>query len=446
MKKIFLFLTLTTLVTTLSAQYITFDMPKNAGLKMSVLLKNGIKADTIFSGSFDKKGRLVLPVPKNHQGIAVIVPDRMGAYFEFIVAGEDMTLHCNEEYPHSGNVIFENSSENDSLNAWFSGQTIRQQKIGLLTELERVYAAGATGRSPVTQTFITEKESLIKEQEAFEAMLPESPLYAARFMELHGVLNKKIGRLLYADSLQMAETRRYMTDTLDLQVLFTSGLWYNILNGSLALYDNDAPYHKEFITDMSKLLKRAPSDRIYTTLAENLFAICEATGWNDLEEELAYFLINDGRINEPTGKLKQLMTLFKLTKGSPAPPLTSHTSDDESTQDARMQHAPANTILVFYETGCGSCDTAMQELKQSYPQLQEIGYRVISISSDTDERIFRNTSDQFPWKEKYCDLQGFNGEDFKKYGVIGTPTIFVIDNEGIIQGRYARLRDTGVLK
>lgn len=252
-------------------------------------------------------------------------------------------------------------------------------------------------------------------------------------MQYHNFLNIKVGGLVFADSSAMASMRTYVRDSLDVNGLFSSGLWFATLNGLLALYDNDIPYHKDFITDMSLLLERTANERIYNTLAENLFAICESTGWNDLEEQLAYYLINSGRIQNPTGKLKMLMTLFKLGKGSKAPGLLQGT-------------LPAgNTLLVFYETGCGPCENEMQQLKGNYPLLKEKGYEVVSVSADTDADVFRNTADAFPWKSKYCDFKGFDSPDFNNYGVIATPTFYVI-KDGVVQARYARLVDTDLIK
>jgi hypothetical protein len=269
-------------------------------------------------------------------------------------------------------------------------------------------------------------------QKAFENQLRESPLYAARFLRYRNFLNREVAGLLYADSMQLANIRQYVCDSLDINNLYTSGLWFNVLNGLLALYDNDMPYHKDFIADMTRLLERAGSERVYTTLAENLFAICESTGWNDLEEQLAYYLINTGRTGNPSGRLKMLLTVFKLVKGSKAPALAQGALPGEK------------LVLVFYESGCGPCENEIQQLKGNYPLLKEKGYEVASVSADTDADVFRNTSETFPWTHKYCDLKGFGGGDFKAFGVIGTPTFYVIE-KGMVQGRYARLADTGII-
>ena len=73
-----------------------------------------------------------------------------------------------------------------------------------------------------------------------------------------------------------------------------------------------------------------------------------------------------------------------------------------------------------------------QTISLSFPHL---------ISADKDKNIFENTTQQFPWSNKYCDFAGFEGDNFKNYGVIGSPTIYLIDENKIIEGRYARLED-----
>lgn len=433
MKKILLLLLLAVNQFGISAQTVAIDFSYNPGKEVSLCLKNGTACDTIWTGKLDDKGKAVADLrgkADNYAGMATLTVNIYPpASLDIIISGEENVLvSCMEEYPHGGNTIFTGSDENESLQKWFMGQAVRQQKIGLLSEAESMYKK----EDAFFPLLVQEKLALENEQSAFEKELISSKLYAAKFMQYHNFLNTKVGGLLFADSLAMTSMRTYVRDSLDVNGLYTSGLWFATLNGLLALYDNDTPYHKHFISDMSLLLERAGSERIYNTLAENLFAICESTGWNDMEEQLAYYLINSGRIQNPTGKLKTLMTLFKLGKGNKVPDLLQGTLPK------------GNTLLVFYETGCGPCENEMQQLKGNYPLLKERGYEVVSVSADVDTNIFHNTADTFPWADKYCDMKGFDSPDFKNYGVIATPTFYVI-KEGILQGRYARLVDTGIM-
>jgi hypothetical protein len=107
---------------------------------------------------------------------------------------------------------------------------------------------------------------------------------------------------------------------------------------------------------------------------------------------------------------------------------------------------PVNSIVVFYESGCNSCDNELVQLRGNYSLIKEKGYDIISVSADRDKETFEKTSTVFPWTEKICDYKGFDGINFKNYGIVGTPTIFVTDHEGTIDGRYARLADIEIMK
>jgi hypothetical protein len=416
------------------AQRLGISLPANKGRSLVVTLKHGTQADTVYNARLDTAGYAEVIIPDQYRDYCGMANLKAGDYaaFDFIIAGEDFNLTCTDEYPHGGNVFFSGSPENESLQRWFFTQQKRREKIGLLSEVLRLYDKGDVFRPSLEK----ERALLEEQQRTFEGSLGKSPLYAARFMCYHNYVHNQIAGLLFADSLQMSQVRSYVRDSLDINGLFTSGLWFDTLNGLLALYDNGTPYHKDFITDMSILLERSATDRIYATLADNLFTICERMGWNDLEEQLAYYLVNSERIKTPKGRLKKLMTLFRLVKGSKAPALTQ----------AGAKPFRAKTLLVFYESGCNACENELWQLKANYPLIRQNGYEVVSISADKNATVFKNTTAGFPWKAKYCDMAGFTGKDFTNFGVIGTPTFYLIDRKGIIQGRYAKLSDTGLVK
>jgi len=413
----------------LSAWALRFDFSYYPNTAVQVLLKKGTSADTLYTGILDKEGKINFNPTEGNNSPGMATVNVGKASFDFIINGEDVLIRCPEEHIHGGNVIFEDSPENESLQKWFYEYSLRKQNIDLLIHLEQFYEKGNTFLTSLTN----EKERLLRIESDFQSMLKKSPLYSARFMQFYIFTSNDIAGLPYADLVEMAKIRKYVREELDINGLFTSGLWFNTLNGLLSLYNTDTPFHNDFMGDIYLLLKRADSEKVYTTLSENLFAICETTGWNKHEEQLAYYLINDGRIKEPTGKLKLLMTVYKLNTGSKAPALSQGRLYEDK------------TLLVFYETGCGNCENEMQQLSSAYPLIRNKGYRIVSVSADMNEQIFKNTASGFPWKERYCDLKGFEGEDFVNYGIIGTPTFYLIDDNGFVKGRYSRLTDTGLI-
>ena len=405
-------------------QTLTFEFESHGQKNYLLTLKKGTSRDTLVRGTTDEKGRATFVLParySSHIGMATMEMDK-GLMIDFIASGkENPVIRGRDSVVRGGLLAFENSPENTSLQQWFTTYVFRQQKMDMLGNVALLYDKDA----PFVSALEAERKRLFEEQRSFTAMLGQSPLYAARFME-HHILSREMARLPFADSAQKEHVRRYIRDTLDIDKLYFSGMWFEILNSLITLYEVGGSFHHEYFADMSRLLDRAKSDEVYVTLAENLFAICESMGWNDMEEQLATYLMNGTRIKEPTNQLKKLFALFKLHGGGRAPALSGGAFPE------------GMTLLIFYESGCGHCEQELYQLKHNYTMLKEHGYEVVSVSADTDVNIFRNNAALFPWTAKYCDLKGFAGEDFQNYGITATPTIYIIDSTGTVKGRYSK--------
>jgi thiol-disulfide isomerase/thioredoxin len=101
----------------------------------------------------------------------------------------------------------------------------------------------------------------------------------------------------------------------------------------------------------------------------------------------------------------------------------------------------SQTLLVFYQSGCGPCEVLMQQLPQKYEALKKQGIRIISLSADEGETLYQNSSKDYPWPDKYCDFEGKAGVNFTNYVVKGTPTLILLDKAGKIVYRGATLDD-----
>jgi hypothetical protein len=410
------------------AQTVRIECPAYPEKEVALTLKYGIKNDTVYSGKLDVRGTAGIAIPETYAGyagMATLTIDR-NLSLNLIINGENPVVRGQMEE----SVEIAESPENTALQAWMNEQTFLWQKIAWLNEAGRLYRPADPFYSALKQ----EKQALQILDTGFDKKLNNNPLYAAQWMKFYRFLNREVHFLAEADSVGRAQARTFVRDSLDAEQLYTSGLWFEVLNGLLALYDEQSPDHALFVEDMKPVLNRIRSNRIHTGMLEDLFAICESVGWSGLEEELSYFAINDERIVNPTGRLQALKNIFKLAKGSPAPALSG------------SEVSPCNTLLFFYESGCGHCRIEAGELIEQYVLLKQSGYDVISFSADENRQVFEETAASFPWSGQRYDGRGFEGEDFKHYGVTGTPTFYLIDEKGIILGRYARVKDICFIK
>ena len=185
-------------------------------------------------------------------------------------------------------------------------------------------------------------------------------------------------------------------------------------------------FAEKFVPEAEKALARTLKEdrQAALILATDLISFMEQFGIDAVAEKVAAFASGSGLSNN---KINQLVSAAALM-GKPAPKI-------EGVKDLK------NSLVVFYESGCGSCDALLGELKTHYSRFKEKGIRIITVSADMDQEVYLFHSKHFLWKDKLCDYEGLDGDTFIRYGVTATPTIYEIDEKGVVQGRYARLQD-----
>lgn len=97
------------------------------------------------------------------------------------------------------------------------------------------------------------------------------------------------------------------------------------------------------------------------------------------------------------------------------------------------------TLLQFWSSGCGFSRTMNTILAKIYHKYHLEGLEIISISKDTNKEYWVQAikDDELPWSQ-LSNLQGWNEEAFKAYGVHATPSNFLINSSGIIVERNLR--------
>jgi len=417
-------------------QTMRFELPALKGKTLYLITSMGLRWDTIFSGQIGDKGDLVFTPSKDKPlspGVFSLLIKPNVKFGLIYSPTENMILQCDSNYIYPQNVKILNSPENDFILTRFPEQmqlrdkmTFCEQGMQMFKDSKKLYSA-----------LQEEKENQNRLQTAFNSKLQadSAKLYAARLLQIQNLQNDYINRLQnVTDTVERAEIREYVLSHMDVGTLYRSGDWFSVINGMLALYSKDTPFLGQFGNDIVRLLQRTESQEAFIALANDAAIICEQFGWNTDQTVLSKYLILSGRVTNPQGNLRQMLAMNKLQSGMPAPQIVN--------DSIKIDFSAANkTLVVFYESGCSNCENELSQLIGNYSMLKGKGIEVVSIASDFDKAVFANTSGNFPWTAKLCDYKGFDGENFSNYGIMGTPTMYLIDNKGTILGKYAKLSE-----
>ena len=378
------------------------------------------------------EGLGVVTIPQGYRGFAYLyVPEKGGG--EFILAEENVRIRCEEEQFHGGMLEFPNSDENTFLRWSF------QQRNNLMQRQEWLQTGEMFMNEEEDSNFDALYNKMVEDNsealQRLDSVVKNSTLYAARFMELVQYMQRLYDAVQSLDSAQQRMLKEEMEKTLDINALYHSGnLWTDVHSYYPGLFygaDSDSAqtaYAHSILAAMRRL-----EEPVLTAFLSTALIACERTDRQKAQEVmLTGFIMEYPTLPISDDKVKRMLGALSLNKGAPAPQIVG------------LETAPTQPVIViFFDSDCDHCRDEIEWLTEHYSELTGKGYRIISIAADIRENNYRNYAAALPWDtaDRLCDFKGTEGENFKNYGVIGTPTIFVIDEKGTITGKYAQMKD-----
>jgi peroxiredoxin len=429
------------LVISVSAQELTLKLSQHPNKQAVVVAIHGVRKDTLGTVQLDQHG-IGLIAFKNKQPLTGLVnltiKDKQYLSYDFVLSPtESPMLICEMEYIYAQNTKILNSPENDCLNRWFDNAAQYKQQIGLNQELSKLYKT----KEPFLKKLATEKQRIEEILQRQVDTINHSTLFAGKYMQFKRAQEEKLAKVWESDETKTI-AKNYFTQ-IDFEALYGSSMWFSIINSCMEVYTKESLYYGAFGADVANNLKRIKNQQVYEDLIDAAISVTEKFSWTKDQEAIVDFIIKDNRIKNPTGKLEKIIQSYQLTIGKKSPNLTlTNTVGNNTTTVLKTDALKSKyTLLVFYQSDCGHCETAIAGLKSNYKDLVAKGFKIISFAGDLDQEVFATTAASFPWAAKYRDVEGMNGVNFKNYAVIGTPTMFLLDDKGIIVQKPATVEE-----
>jgi hypothetical protein len=387
------------------AQSVSVRLPYYAGRDYYFCLLEGNKQDTIATGELDAAGKASITLPRNYKGVGRFSVREYGKIWNIVINGKEQ-ISMSEPETRDAEATFTGSPENSFL----LDAIARQKRI--ITEYAEV--ENQLQNQTLSFPLAPPEQRLQKIENEYQVLRKEindSPLLAARIMEILNNLSGAASSFKISQNDLLEEQREFIVDKVDFNALFNSGFWQLSLETWM---QTNSANDTLLLSNSRQMLDRCSND-IY------------------IRRELTQAIIRLFSRYAKDNLLVELGTeyLTMPLNGQPAPLIAVNDS----------LFVPKNSLIIFYETNCGNCHYELEALKRKYNLLKDNKIRIISIAADVDKDVFESTATDFPWTDKICDFKGFDGDNFRNYGIVGTPTFILTDAEGIVRGRYAQMKE-----
>jgi len=398
---------------------------------------------TAQSGTIPTDGRVTLAMPEtyhDYQGMTRWLLKKGGG-LDMIYTGKGFSVECLAEKPNSENIIYTGNPENDYLKAQHRRQQTILDKLGAVNHLLQIYQPD----EDLHKIALAEQVDLRKAFEQVQADRSESPLYAARFGEIVDFTRGIADKIYENPEDHTAYFNDYVTHNLDFNDLYTSGHWDQVLHHWLMMNirsnEGDAGVTKR----LSNAMCRMEDSPILTAFAEKAVPLLVQKGKDDLLPPIKSHLKNHpSAMAKLPATAKNILASFTILTGKKGPDLLFkapvRTQTGVVNQDIKLETDQLNadyTVLLFYKGDCPLCEDALIDLANKYQRLKEQNVRVIAVSGDENEKAFEKKLAYHQWPDNYCDFSGMSGVNFKNYAVLGVPTLYLLDEEGIVVKKSA---------
>jgi thiol-disulfide isomerase/thioredoxin len=427
------------------SQTIQLEFPYLAGQTYEFKIFQGDQQITLKADTIPKGGKVQLIIPKKYigyKGMAqwYLTNSKTGGGLDLTINNEDFSVSCLDSIPSNKSIVYSGSKENTFGNINYEHQQKLFEKHDAILAALRAYPK----KNKLYPVFDKEYKTIVNEYDQYSKNLTESPLYAAHFRQIVNITMGIGTKIIIDEKAKAININDFFVNDLDFATLYTSNHWRGIINNWVKLQTQIFKDDVKLLQDAKTILNRLPSDLIYTDFLVNLTRELNKIGKDHILDALTPGIKNSNRLLHYDG----VLSIYQKDLTGKAPDLSIITyigkKEDKNYKKTVINTTELNskfTLLVFYRSGCGPCEETMKGLIDNYKVMEDKGFRIITIAADTDQQIFESTSKLHPWKDSYCDFEGSKGENFSNYAVIGTPTIYLINNVGNILVKLATITE-----
>lgn len=395
--------------------------------EIELVVFNALKDSIVAQTMSDVAGNFVLSYPENYVGAAMLkVKD--GTNVVVLLNKEDFLVEWSD-FNDFNTLHFNNSVENTVLYKGITTYQKSEELLNTLKHLKALYADSARKQKWINQEIEIHENDFLD----YVTSLPKTS-YVAHYLLIGRLMNDMaIASNLFPEGINKNEKDFKAIDFLDPKLLH-SGLMKDLINNFYQMIQSTGNQEKvsEHANEITDVLLKSlyGNPELKKEIAEYLYKRLEEQSLFGSAEYLALKMLADNTCVLDDNSAKLYSQYAKMAVGQVAPELllVPNTKGFSSIGQIKSKHK----LVVFGSSECPKCKVDIPELKKFYSRWHDqYDMEIVFISVDTDPVSYINFAKDFPWVSS-CDFNGWNSRGVLDYGVVATPTMYLLDSSGKI--------------
>ncbi|OFX79063.1 MAG: hypothetical protein A2X12_07635 [Bacteroidetes bacterium GWE2_29_8] len=396
--------------------------------------------DTLFS---DNNGNVFIDMHGKDVGMYRITGIDKNK-FDFIFNNEPIEINSSyDNFNDNINVIA--SKENQVYYDLLKQDKLFQNRIDILNQLLYYYPKNTDFYKNIKLEYITVQNE--RKNYLAKTIQDNNQLYVAKIIQINNnpFLDPELNPLE-----RLKQSKEKFLDNIDFsdKNLYASNGITNKILSYFSLY-NESDYKKDQLED--SLLVAV--NNVFSKVQHNQYAINSIAkyfsflfddyGFNKILKYIYEYYLNDDVCDDVKRKIDTKLRYEAFNKMTTGVKIEDFSFVDINGNNYKFSETKYDfNLILFWSSECSHCNKLIDELKKIYSSQKEKEFEIVAISLDLSQKNYKKfiKDKDIKWIN-YVDFKGWDNELAKKFYIYSTPSMYIVNKEGIIIAKTNKIED-----